>query len=192
MVATMTSTPALNAEAAPDAATPSPAVFVEEMTGQHAVTNTKDEWDIGATDLGVMWEDGEGGILTAFGDTFTNPGKDGAGFDNWRSNVLLRSIDEELADGMSFHWALTGEDGKAKGIIEGKKVDNEEMTVIPTAGISVDKRQYLDFMSVRHWESPASGTRTSPRWRTPTTAGKPGRQKAPRASKIRMARTRYR
>ncbi|MDU7361851.1 MAG: DUF4185 domain-containing protein [Propionibacteriaceae bacterium] len=154
MVATMTSTPALSADAAPAPTAPSPAVFVEEMTGQHAVTDTKKDWDIGATDLGVMWEDGEGGILTAFGDTFTTPGKDGAGVDNWRSNVLLRSTDKELADGMSFDWALTGDDGKAKGMIEGKKVDSDEMTVIPTAGIAVGKRQYLDFMSVRHWGDP--------------------------------------
>lgn len=124
------------------------------MTGQRAVTNTKNSWQVGATDLGIMWDDGAGNVLTAFGDTFLTPGVDGAGVDNWRSNVLLRSSDDDLSDGMSFDWALTDANGVAKEIFGSKKVDHDEMTTIPTAGISVGNRQYLDYMSVRHWGEP--------------------------------------
>ena len=51
---------------------------------------------------------------------------------DWRSNVLLRSSDRNLS---------TGE-------------DDGEITVIPTAGIAVGARQYLGYMSVRHWADP--------------------------------------
>lgn len=132
----------------------SPAVLVGEMTGADATTNTSSTWDVGATDLGIMWDDGSGHVLTAFGDTFSTPGSEGAGVGNWRSNVLLRSSDRNLSDGMSFDWAVTGPDGTAKEIIGSRKIDNDEMTSIPTAAISVGSRQYLDYMSVRHWGPP--------------------------------------
>lgn len=149
-------TPALStptAQAA-DPATVSPAVLVQEMTGTDSTTNTKTTWDIGATDLGIIWDDGAGHVLTAFGDTFSDPGADGAGVGNWRSNVLLRSSDRDLSDGMAFDWALTGPDGKATEMFGSKKVDNDEMTTIPTAAISVGSRQYVEYMSVKHWGAP--------------------------------------
>jgi hypothetical protein len=42
----------------------------------------------------------------------------------------------------------------AKEIIPSKKINGDEITVIPTAGISVGDRQYLRFMSVREWGPP--------------------------------------
>src|SRR3954471_8609773 len=71
-----------------------------------------------------------------------------------RSNVLVRSTDPNLADGMYFATAATASNGLAKELIPSQKVDNVEITVIPTAGISVGTRQYLGFMSVRHWGAP--------------------------------------
>src|SRR5690606_27260347 len=85
----------------------SPATLIDEITGAGATTDTAEVWDIGATDLGIMWDDGTGNVLTAFGDTFAVPGGSGAGTGNWRSNVLLRSSDTDLSDGMAFDWALT-------------------------------------------------------------------------------------
>ncbi|MDR2998754.1 MAG: DUF4185 domain-containing protein [Microbacterium sp.] len=135
-----------------------PSTVVEKLTGPDAPNNTWGRWDIKATDLGIMWDDGSGHVLTAFGDTFgnswTGPGGGAPPNGNWRSNVLVRSSDTELADGMLFDWAAQGPDGYARQIIPSKKVDGDEITTIPTTGISVGKRQYLGFMSVRQWGPP--------------------------------------
>jgi len=135
----------------------SPAVVVGKMTGPNSTSNTPAAWGMYSTDLGIMWDNGSGQILTAFGDTFGNtwapPGGNG---NDWRSQVLLRSTDTNLADGMSFVSAATDAPGHAKELIPSKKIDNDEMTVIPTAGVSVGTRQYLAYMSVRHWGVPGS------------------------------------
>lgn len=135
----------------------SPAVVVSKMTGPNSVSDTPGSWGVYATDLGIMWDDGGGQILTAFGDTFGSawspPGGNG---NDWRSQVLLRSSDSNLADGMSFVSAATDLPGHAKELIPSKKIDNDEMTVIPTAGVSVGTRQYLAYMSVRHWGAPGT------------------------------------
>src|SRR5690606_37345840 len=135
----------------------SPATVVSKMTGPGSVSNTPGNWGIYSTDLGVMWDNGSGQILAAFGDTFGNtwtpPGGNG---NDWRSQVLLRSNDTNLADGMSFQSAATNVPGHAKELIPSQKIDNVEMTVIPTAGVSVGGRQYMAYMSVRHWGVPGS------------------------------------
>lgn len=137
---------------------PTPATVVEKLTGPDAPNNTWGRWDIKATDLGIMWDDGRGRVLTAFGDTFgnawTGPGGGSGPNGNWRSNVLTRSSDRDLSDGMLFESAPQSPQGIAKQLIPSKKIDGVEMTTIPTAGISVGKRQYLGFMSVRHWGDP--------------------------------------
>ncbi len=139
--------------------THSPAVMVSKMTGPGSTSDTPGNWGIYGTDLGVMWDNGAGQILTAFGDTFGNtwavPGGNG---NDWRSQVLLRSNDTTLSDGMSFQSAATDTAGHAKELIPSLKIDNTEMTVIPTAGVSVGSRQYLAYMSVRHWGVPGSWT----------------------------------
>ncbi|UNK71086.1 DUF4185 domain-containing protein [Microbacterium sp. H1-D42] len=135
-----------------------PATVVEKLTGPDAPNNTWGRWDIKSTDLGIMWDDGSGHVLTAFGDTFgnswTGPGGGAPPNGNWRSNVLVRSSDTDLADGMLFDWAAQAPQGVAKEIIPSKKINGDEMTVIPTAGIAVGDRQYLGFMSVRQWGPP--------------------------------------
>ncbi|KRA25343.1 carbohydrate-binding protein [Microbacterium sp. Root61] len=141
---------------ATDAATP--VTIVEKLTGPDAPNNTWGRWDIKATDLGIMWDDGDGRILTAFGDTFgnawTGPGGGSGPNGNWRSNVLVRSSDRDLSDGMLFESAAKNPSGMAKELIPSKKVNGDEMTTIPTAGIAVGKRQYMSFMSVKQWGAP--------------------------------------
>ncbi|WP_167758092.1 DUF4185 domain-containing protein [Microbacterium sp. dk485] len=135
-----------------------PVTVVEKLTGPDAPNNTWGRWDIKATDLGVMWDGGDGRILTAFGDTFGNgwvgPGGGSGPNGNWRSNVLVRSSDRDLSDGMLFESAPQSPQGIAKELIPSKKVSGDEMTTIPTAGISVGDRQYMGFMSVRQWGEP--------------------------------------
>ncbi|MBW1639889.1 DUF4185 domain-containing protein [Microbacterium resistens] len=135
-----------------------PATVVEKLTGPGSPNNTGGRWDITGTDLGIMWDDGEGHVLTAFGDTFgnawTGPGGGAPPNGNWRSNVLTRSSDTDLSDGMLLDHAVQGPQGIAREVIPSKKIDGDEITVIPTTGISVGGRQYLGFMSVRHWGPP--------------------------------------
>ncbi|MFG1948487.1 DUF4185 domain-containing protein [Nonomuraea sp. NPDC048826] len=133
----------------------SPAVVVGKMTGPGSLSATDTAWKVKATDLGIMWDNGRGEILAAFGDTFGDswqpPGANGG---DWRSQVLLRSTDRDLSDGMSFSSAATDAPGHAKELIPSRKIDGDEITVIPTAGVSVGNRQYLAYMSVRHWGAP--------------------------------------
>ncbi|MFD9946558.1 DUF4185 domain-containing protein [Nonomuraea sp. NPDC059023] len=131
----------------------SPGVVVAKVTG--AGSGTDLAWKVNATDLGIMWDNGAGEVLAAFGDTFGDgwapPGANGG---DWRSQVLLRSGDRDLADGMTFSSAATDRAGHAKELIPSRKVDGDEITVIPTAGVSVGTRQYMGYMSVRHWGPP--------------------------------------
>lgn len=141
-----------------------PATVVSKVTGPGSLSSTDTQWKVKATDLGILWDNGSGQTLAAFGDTFgtnwTGPGAGTpAGVDgDWRSQVLLRSSDTNLADGMTFDSAATDVPGHAKQLISAKHIDNDEITVIPTAGIAVGSRQYLSYMSVRHWGLPGEWT----------------------------------
>lgn len=142
------SPPAAASEAA------SPAVVVGQLTGADATTDTAARWAVAGTDLGIMWDDGAGGVLTALGDTFGEWGGPGGGGGDWRSNVLLRSTDTDLSDGMTFDSAVEDRPGHAAEIIPSLKQPGVEHTTIPTAGIEVDGVQYLAYMSVRQWGPP--------------------------------------
>lgn len=147
-------TPSEAPESPPEVATlsESPVAFIDEMTGAAATTDTLAQWQIGGTDLGIMWDDGNGQVLAAFGDTFATPAPEGAGTGLWRSNVILGSRDQDLHDGMSFDWALTDGGGVAVEAFPG--LHNEaggEVTKIPTGGIEVGGVQYLTYMSVARW-----------------------------------------
>jgi len=132
----------------------SSAVVVGQLTGTDATTDTASRWRVTGTDLGIMWDDGAGGVLTAFGDTFGDWTGPGGGGGDWRSNVLLRSTDTDLSDGMSFDSAVEDRPGHAGEIIPSLKQPGVEHTTIPTAGVEVDGVQYLAFMSVRQWGPP--------------------------------------
>lgn len=129
----------------------SPAVLISQVTGVSGTTNTADPWKITGTDLGIMWDNGDGEVLFAVGDTFGNWSGPGGGGGDWISNALLRSSDAELNDGMSFDSAVLDVDGSAKELVPSKKINGDEMTTIPTAGIAVGDRQYMAYMSVKEW-----------------------------------------
>jgi hypothetical protein len=90
----------------------------------------------------------------AFGDTMGDCSVPGT---QWRSNVLFRSSDTDLTDGLTIDSAAMGPDGLAKSIVPRSGLPGE-VTIIPTAGISVSGVQYLRFMSVAHWGQPGSWT----------------------------------
>lgn len=130
---------------------------VAVLTGAESINATEARYQVKGTDLGIMWIDERGQILTAFGDTF-GPGWNGHGSEvgdpsasDWRSNTLARSSDRNPADGMSFTDFVTDRAGHAKELLPSLKRDGLEITKIPTGGVNVGGRNYLAYMSVRHF-----------------------------------------
>lgn len=132
------------------------AEHVAWVTGQDSPNRTVDAAAVRGTDLGVCWDDGRGGVLVAFGDSYGAgpPGSD------WRWNVLARSTDADLAGGMRLASWVTDRPGHAREILPREPWWRvREHTVIPTAGITVGGTHHLAYMSVRRWGTPG-------RWRT--------------------------
>lgn len=134
---------------------PGPTRAVFQATGM-ASPNSTQNYNVLGTDLGIMWDDGHGQMLSAFGDTA------GLGLPNllvgslwaWRSNILLRShttgdpgngiyYDSEVRDGL----------GQARDLIPSPKIPFVEISRIPSAGTSVNGIQFMSTMSVNHWEA---------------------------------------
>lgn len=131
-------------------------VAVSRLTGLRGENDSVQRFNVVGTDLGIVWDNGKGEMLVAFGDTVgasNNPLCEGV-LGDWRSNVLLRSKDRNLADGMGIDNAALDRPRHAKEIIPSKKIDGVEMTTIPTAGIAIKGVQYINFMSVRKWGEP--------------------------------------
>lgn len=143
--------------AAPGSAQPDPGRFGEAeriavLTGPGSINATHTRFNVYGTDLGTMWEDEHGRVLAAFGDSFGPDGSD------WRSNTLARSSDDTLSDGMSFDDFVTDRPGHAKELVPSLKIDNVEMTTIPTGGVNVGGRDYMAYMSVKHFGPPGRWT----------------------------------
>lgn len=134
-----------------------PTRFLQLVTGPTSPSESVNRYGVAGTDLGIMWDNDDADdpqVLMAFGDTMgdcTVPGN------QWRSNVLFRSGDSDLSDGVTIDSAATGGDGLAKSIVQRSGLPGE-VTIIPTAGIAVDGVQYLRFMSVAQWGQPGSWT----------------------------------
>ncbi len=125
---------------------------VAQVTGMSSPNMTQNVNMIG-TDLGIMWDNGRGEVLTAFGDTA------GVGVPNllqgslwsWRSNAIVRSNDRNLADGMNFDSVVKDAVGQTKEVVPSPKIPFVEISRIPTAGVAVGDTQYLNLMSVKNW-----------------------------------------
>ncbi len=149
--------------ALPGAAHPAPrgqASRVAVLTGAESINETEARYQVKGTDLGIMWTDERGQILTAFGDTFgTGWAGPGSGFGDpaatdWRSNTLARSSDRNPADGMFFNDFVTDRPSHAKELLPSLKRDGVEISKLPTGGVNVGGRNYLAYMSVRHFGQP--------------------------------------
>ncbi|MET4610341.1 hypothetical protein ABIC28_001319 [Rhodococcus sp. PvR044] len=127
---------------------------VAKLTGAGSINRTDKRWQVNGTDLGIMWESAPGEVAVAFGDTvgrgFHPPGGQGG---DWRSNVLAFSSDENLSDGMSFDSMVQDDRCHAAELLSSRKLDNVEITTIPTSGFAIGERQYMSYMSIRTWNS---------------------------------------
>ncbi|RUP32302.1 MULTISPECIES: DUF4185 domain-containing protein [Mycolicibacterium] len=159
--------------------------FVDWVTGNFAPNDTYSRFGVWGTDVGTAWDNGiaddpstpinEHQVLMAFGDTFSGPNMTG----NWLNNILFRSSDANLADGISipagqwFNGNMFGgtplsSPTTARQIILPAKLPAglpSGVTLIPTSGISVPTpgtqfgaTQYLSFMSVKQWGAPGQWT----------------------------------
>ncbi len=127
---------------------------VAKQTGAGSINRTDKRWQVYGTDLGIMWESAPGQIATAFGDTvgkgFHPPGGQGP---DWRSNVLAFSTDTDLSDGVTYDSMVQDSRCHAAELLSSRKLDNVEITTIPTSGFAVGDRQYMSYMSIRTWNS---------------------------------------
>ncbi|MBQ4280189.1 MAG: DUF4185 domain-containing protein [Rikenellaceae bacterium] len=129
-------------------------------TPLYQVDNQTDtRFNLGGTDLGIVWEMDPGKYGIAFGDSYGSsfsPNFNGGGpgaAGGWRCNVLLFSTDSDLSDGLSISGAATDTRGNAKEIIYGGKNTSGQgnWTSIPTAAIRANGIDYIHYMNIRAW-----------------------------------------
>jgi hypothetical protein len=117
--------------------------------------NTAENFDVGGTDLGILWEMNRSQVGIFFGDTNGKnfvAGKGGGNGSNWRSNVLAFSKDTNLEDGLVFESMALDSAGAAREICAGAKSNPEKyQTSIPTAAIRVAGIDYVHYMNIYEW-----------------------------------------
>ncbi|GAB2522144.1 DUF4185 domain-containing protein [Nocardia heshunensis] len=127
---------------------------VAKLTGANSVNRTDKRWQVQGTDLGIMWQSAPDEIAIAFGDTvgrdFHPPGGMG---EDWRSNLLAFSKNRDLSQGVVFDHMVTDDRCHASELLSSRKMDNIEITTIPTSGFALGNRQYMSYMSIRTWNS---------------------------------------
>ena len=154
------------AQPAPSTAPPGTSV-VGWVTGPEGPNQTVPRFAITGTDLGIMWDNGDPAnnqVLMAFGDTkgyCQIPGK------QWRYNALLRTSDRTLANtvavgdgavGNRYSGSPVWRQGISKQIVNSINVAPEETGIIPTAGVAVGGKQFMNFMSIKTWDDDGAWT----------------------------------
>ncbi|WP_433592263.1 DUF4185 domain-containing protein [Nocardia sp. CA-145437] len=128
--------------------------LVNQVTGHGSSNRTDMRWSVDGTDLGLMWETEPGRIAVVFGDTFGKgwePVGAGTGDQDWRSNAIAFSTERDLSKGLVLDTFAQDSRCHAAEILASRKVDNFEITTIPTSGFALHGRQYLTYMSVARW-----------------------------------------
>jgi hypothetical protein len=136
------------------------------VTGPDSPNKTAQRFAITGTDLGIMWDNGDPvnhQVLMAFGDTYGYCGVTGS---QWRYNTLFRTQDSALSNTVAvpdggaspYSGSPVWAQGLSKQIINSINAAPTEKGIIPTAGVSVGKTQYLNFMSIKNWDSNGAWT----------------------------------
>ncbi len=114
-------------------------------------------WSVGGTDLGIMWDMGNGKTGIFFGDTYgndfkpvSNGGPGGAG--QWRYNVLAFSEDKNLDDGLSLSGMATvaGNASFARQIMDRHPGSH---TAIPAGAIHINGVDYVHYWNLQTWDN---------------------------------------
>ncbi len=120
--------------------------------------NTATEWNVGGTDLGIMWEMEAGNYGIFFGDTYgsdfaPNPSSPGPNGGSWRCSVLGFSSDTNLEDGLTITRMAEDNGGNAREIIAAGKDQsgNGDWTSIPTAAIRANGHDYVHYFNLKSW-----------------------------------------
>lgn len=158
--------PVASPVATPVASEDLPLEQIALLTGSDplSINDTDEEYNIHGTDLGssFLYNDQ---LYIVFGDTF------GPGGSDWRSNVLAISTDDDPSDGITFDRFIEDRPGHAGELLASRKIDFEEITVIPTYGVAVGERLFLHYMSVEHWGDPGYWDLGSAGWAYSDDAG---------------------
>lgn len=122
--------------------------------GLSNINRTDQVWDVGGTDLGIIWETTPGNYGIFFGDTFgsdfnPNPNSPGPNGSRWRSNVLAYSKTTNLDQGLVFDRMITGGDGKAKEVLPGAGIGSTSS--LPSAAIRANGIDYVHCFKVNSW-----------------------------------------
>src|SRR5689334_17322012 len=127
---------------------------VARLIGAESINKT-DRYGVAGADLGSMFNMGDKTYFV-FGDTFgvRAPGMSGGGGEDWRSNVMAVTGDDDPSDGITFERFIADGANHANELIPSAQQDGVEITRIPTLGVAAGSAMYLYFMSVRHWGDP--------------------------------------
>lgn len=123
------------------------------VTGPTSPAKTDSTYNIYGTDLGIMFNHGNE-TMVMFGDTFGDCVPSG---NDWRSNVMLTAQSGVPTDGLKITGARPKDNnGYAAALVQGAHQANGvgEVTVIPTAAISLGDTMYMRVMSIRDWNAP--------------------------------------
>lgn len=121
--------------------------LVAHLTGPDSINATGSRFGVDGTDLGHAFEH-QGDLYLHFGDTF------GANRSDWRSNAAAVITDRDPRDGLTIDRMIVDRPGHAKELLSPEQIPGTEITVIPTAGVSVGERMVLHYMAVRGWGPP--------------------------------------
>lgn len=115
---------------------------------------TDQMYNLGGTDLGIIWEISEGRYGLFFGDSYGSdfrpvPGGGPGSARDWRSNVLAFSEDTVLDDGLEFSGMLTDPANPTRACAIVPRSGDRAFTPIPTAAICLDGVQYMHYM---YWQ----------------------------------------
>ena len=124
-----------------------PLTEIAQLTGSSSINDTASRFGVNGTDLGNTFEH-EGATYMIFGDTF------GRARSDWRSNVAAVITDDDPSDGLTFDGMIEDRPGHARVLIDQAMVPGEEVTIIPTYGVSVGERMVFHSMAVSKWGAP--------------------------------------
>lgn len=127
------------------------ATLIHRSTGENTA-----QFGFRGTDLGYFVQTNHGYVLSLFGDTFDNPMPGGPG---WRSPVILRTHNTDLAQGVRWDNAVGG--ARAKQAIDyvhehpdtAYRLQDRATTQIPNDAVHLpDGRYLMSTFLVRSWE----------------------------------------